>query len=88
MFCRGLCAVLVVCRSAFVGEGIALTLYAPAACYDRDLCNLSPRVICCLNGDICRWYTGRRVSLKNIVNDLCIIHPRVQIPHPAAVYWR
>ena len=25
MFCRGLCAVLVVCCSAFVGEGIALT---------------------------------------------------------------
>ena len=28
MFCQTLCAVLVVCCSAFVGEGIALTLYA------------------------------------------------------------
>ena len=26
MLCQGLCAVLVVCCSAFVGEGIALTL--------------------------------------------------------------
>jgi hypothetical protein len=50
--------------------------YAPAACYDRYLCNLSSRFICCLNGDICRWCKGRRVSLKNIVNDLCIAHPR------------